>query len=226
MPRPVFRPVGEQPRLPAVLAIHGGSWVGGSKSLYGPQLARLAKAGYVVFAADYRLARPGAPSWPEALDDLRAAVRWIRVHADEYHVDPERIVALGSSAGGCLALLLGSLPARVRSGRGFQPGAGGRQLLRTVGPRSTRGQPKAQTRACLALHRASMTNIRRHFFLPRFAHQPRGPRSSSDAADPRHGRSMGTPRTVAQIEPSSRRGRCQPSACWLCPGPGTGSSSW
>ena len=110
VPRPIFRPPGKQPRLPAVLAIHGGSWIGGSKSLYGPQLARLAQAGYVVFAADYRLAKPGAPSWPEALDDLRAAVRWIRVHADEYHVDPERIVALGSSAGGCLALLLGSLP--------------------------------------------------------------------------------------------------------------------
>jgi acetyl esterase/lipase len=83
VPHPNFRPPGKQPRLPAVLAIHGGSWVGGSKSLYGPQLAPLAKAGYVVFAADYRLARPGAPSWPQALDDLRAAVRWIRVHADE-----------------------------------------------------------------------------------------------------------------------------------------------
>jgi acetyl esterase/lipase len=111
VPRPIFRPAGKQPRLPAVLAIHGGSWVGGSKSGYGPQLARLVKAGYVVFVADYRLARPGAPSWPEALDDLRAAVRWIRVHADEFHVDPGRIVALGSSAGGSLALLLGSLPA-------------------------------------------------------------------------------------------------------------------
>jgi acetyl esterase/lipase len=110
IPRPVFRPVGGRIRLPAVLAIHGGSWVGGSKSLYGPQLARLANAGYVVFAADYRLAKPGAPGWPEALDDLRAAVRWIRIHADEFHVDPGRIVALGSSAGGCLALLLGSLP--------------------------------------------------------------------------------------------------------------------
>ena len=50
--------------LPGVLAIHGGSWIGGSKSEYGPQLARLTRHGYVVFAADYRLARPGVPSWP------------------------------------------------------------------------------------------------------------------------------------------------------------------
>jgi acetyl esterase/lipase len=116
VPRPNFQPRGNQPRLPAVLAIPGGSWIGGSKSLYGPQLERLANAGYVVFAADYRLARLGAPSWPEALDDLRDAVRWIRVNADEYQVDPTRIVALGSSAGGCLALLLGSLPATALPG--------------------------------------------------------------------------------------------------------------
>ena len=50
--------------LPGVLAIHGGSWIGGSKSEYGPQLARLTRHGYVVFAADYQLARPGKPSWP------------------------------------------------------------------------------------------------------------------------------------------------------------------
>jgi acetyl esterase/lipase len=104
-------------RVPAVLAIHGGSWVGGSKAEYGPQLARLAQAGYVVFAADYRLARPGARSWPAALDDLRAAVRWIRVNADEFHVDPAKIVALGSSAGGCLALLLGGIPAPSDAGQ-------------------------------------------------------------------------------------------------------------
>jgi acetyl esterase/lipase len=93
-----------------VLAIHGGSWIGGSKSEYGPQVERLARHGYVVFVADYRLARPGLPSWPEVLDDLRESVRWIRLHADEYHVDPERIVAMGSSAGGHLAALLGTLP--------------------------------------------------------------------------------------------------------------------
>jgi acetyl esterase/lipase len=103
-------PSSDQSRYSAVLAIHGGSWIGGSKAEYGPRVARLARHGYVVFVADYRLARSGLPSWPEALDDLREAVRWIRIHADEYHVDPERIVALGSSAGGHLAALLGTFP--------------------------------------------------------------------------------------------------------------------
>jgi acetyl esterase/lipase len=100
----------ESDRYPAVLAIHGGSWVGGSKSIYGPQVARIAQAGFVVFVADYSLARPNEPSWPEVLEDLRSAVRWIRSHADGYRVDPYRIVAVGSGAGGHLAALLGTYP--------------------------------------------------------------------------------------------------------------------
>jgi acetyl esterase/lipase len=97
--------------FPAVLAIHGGSWMGGSKSTYGGQVARMAQAGYVVFVADYCLARPGEPSWPEVLEDLRSAVRWIRSHANEYHIDPARVVALGGGAGAHLAALLGTEPA-------------------------------------------------------------------------------------------------------------------
>jgi acetyl esterase/lipase len=103
---------------PAILAIHGGSWIGGSRRLFRPSLwnrhptaIRLAESGFVVVAADYRLARPGTPSWPEALDDLREAVRWIRRHAPELGVDPRRIAALGQSAGGHLAALLGTFPA-------------------------------------------------------------------------------------------------------------------
>ena len=96
--------------LPGVLAIHGGSWIGGSKSEYGPQLARLTRHGYVVFAADYQLARPGKPSWPGAIEDLREAIRWIRRHADKFLVDPNRLVVFGSGSGAHLALLLGTFP--------------------------------------------------------------------------------------------------------------------
>ena len=96
--------------LPGVLAIHGGSWIGGSKWEYGHQLARLTRHGYVVFAADYQLARPGVPSWPGALEDLREAVRWVRRHADEFLVDKNRLVAFGSGSGAHLALLLGTFP--------------------------------------------------------------------------------------------------------------------
>ncbi|MGC8638851.1 MAG: alpha/beta hydrolase fold domain-containing protein [Isosphaeraceae bacterium] len=106
----------ESPRRPGVLAIHGGSWIGGSKSEYGPQFVRLVEHGFVVFAADYKLARPGAAAWPDAFDDLREAVRWIRRHAEEFQVDPERLTALGSGAGGHLAALLGTADAETSDG--------------------------------------------------------------------------------------------------------------
>jgi acetyl esterase/lipase len=93
---------------PGVLAIHGGSWTGGSRYEYGAQVARLARYGQVVFVTDYFLARPGQPGWPAALGDLREAIRWIRRHAADYGVDPDRLVALGSGAGGHLAALLGT----------------------------------------------------------------------------------------------------------------------
>jgi acetyl esterase/lipase len=104
-------PSGERTRHPGVLAIHGGSWIGGSRAEYGPQVSRLVEHGHVVFVADYLLSRPDQPGWPGALEDLREAVRWIRRHADEFRVDPDRLIALGSGAGGHLAALLGtSLP--------------------------------------------------------------------------------------------------------------------
>jgi acetyl esterase/lipase len=99
---------------PAVLAIHGGGWRGGSKADYGRMAAVLAQRGYVVAAIDYRLSKPGAPSWPDNVADVRAAVRWLRRHAAEYGVNPGRIVAMGASAGGHLAALLGTLPEAPR----------------------------------------------------------------------------------------------------------------
>jgi acetyl esterase/lipase len=66
----------------------------------------MARYGVVVVSVDYRLSRPGAPTWPGNLDDVREAVRWVRHHADDYGVDPERIAVIGSSAGAHLALML------------------------------------------------------------------------------------------------------------------------
>lgn len=100
---------------PAILLVHGGSWVGGTRRLLRPgpgnprpMAIQLAESGFVVVAPDYRLARPGRASWPSALDDLREAVRWARHRADELGIDPDRIAAAGQSAGGHLAMLLGT----------------------------------------------------------------------------------------------------------------------
>jgi acetyl esterase/lipase len=105
----VYLPKGEAPPggWPAILAIHGGGWHGGNKGGYGQMAARLAQHGFVVVSPDYVLSRPGAPSWPDNLEDVREAVRWIR-RAKEINVNPRRIAALGASAGGHLAALLGT----------------------------------------------------------------------------------------------------------------------
>jgi acetyl esterase/lipase len=108
----VYMPVGTVPEggRAAVVAIHGGGWRGGSRRGYGPVAARLSQHGYVVFAVDYLLSGPGSPSWPGNFEDVREAVRWVRRHSSDYGVDPNRIAAMGASAGGHLAALLGTYP--------------------------------------------------------------------------------------------------------------------
>jgi acetyl esterase len=107
----VYSPPLRERLRPAVLLIHGGGFVGGSRTDADIISAarHLAQAGYVAFAIDYRLvdlAQPG-PVWPAPLDDVQRAVRWLRTQAPAYGVDPERIGAYGISAGAGLAAHLG-----------------------------------------------------------------------------------------------------------------------
>ena len=97
---------------PAIVVIHGGGWIEGDKSSFSTPMNRppgniidFAKLGFVAATVNYRLA--GEAPFPAALDDCKCAVRWLRAHASEYRIDPERIGAWGNSAGGHLALLLG-----------------------------------------------------------------------------------------------------------------------
>ena len=89
---------------PAIIAIHGGGWRGGDKS-WGEQVAEeFCGSGYVVFSINYRLA-PGAV-WPAQIEDCQAALAYIKANAATFRVDPNRIGALGVSAGGHLAAML------------------------------------------------------------------------------------------------------------------------
>jgi len=93
-------------KYPAVVAVHGGGWQGGSKSAYrfwGPWLAQ---RGYVVFSIDYRLVKPGKKMFPESVYDVKAAVQFVRSQAVELKVDPDRIALMGDSAGAHLAALV------------------------------------------------------------------------------------------------------------------------
>ena len=101
----LYRPAGAG-RHPAVVAVHGGGWQNGATDNYQYWGPWLAARGYVVFAPTYRLSRPGARSFPEAVQDVRAAVQFVRGDAEGLGVDPERIALMGDSAGGHLASLV------------------------------------------------------------------------------------------------------------------------
>ncbi len=96
---------------PGVLFIHGGGWSAGSRKQFSWHARELAKAGFVTASASYRLA-PAAP-YPAALDDCQYAMRWLRKHADEFFLDPARMGAFGSSAGGHLVACLGVRDTRL-----------------------------------------------------------------------------------------------------------------
>jgi len=101
----LYRPVGAK-SAPAVLLVHGGGWTGKDGRWQMTGIAKkLAKRGYVVLNVTYRL----APRWiyPAPVDDLKQAVKWMRVHAAEEGIDPQRISVFGYSAGGYLAALVG-----------------------------------------------------------------------------------------------------------------------
>lgn len=92
---------------PALVVVHGGGWRGGSRTVdvFQKMMTDYAKKGYVTINIDYRLT--GEAPFPACIEDVKCAVRWLRAHADEYGVDPERIGAYGHSAGAHLALMLG-----------------------------------------------------------------------------------------------------------------------
>jgi acetyl esterase/lipase len=90
---------------PAVLLVHGGGFRAGSKAGYIPLAIKLAERGYVAATVDYRLAP--ANQFPAAVEDVKAAVRFLRANAAKYGIDSGHIGALGGSAGGHLVLMLG-----------------------------------------------------------------------------------------------------------------------
>lgn len=102
IPADLYRPRPSEQLAPAVLLIHGGGWTGKDGRWQMEPIARhLAKRGYVVLNVTYRL----APKWiyPSPVEDMREAVKWLRAHAGEQGIDPERIAVFGYSAGGYLA---------------------------------------------------------------------------------------------------------------------------
>jgi len=99
-------PAREGEPLPVIVFVHGGGWRGGDKK-HGEVMLPFVESGeYAVASIGYRFTDEAI--WPAQIHDCKAAIRWLRAHAEQYNLDPARIGAVGMSAGGHLVAMLGT----------------------------------------------------------------------------------------------------------------------
>jgi acetyl esterase/lipase len=125
LPGDLYLPEGAGP-FPAMVVVHGGGWQQGTRTAYAGWGNYLANAGIALFAVDYRLCSKDKKSYPEAVQDVRAAVQYLRGSAADLKIDPKRIGLWGDSAGAHLASLValaGDSPAFAESTKGDPFGA-------------------------------------------------------------------------------------------------------
>ncbi|MDG2381507.1 MAG: alpha/beta hydrolase [Pirellulaceae bacterium] len=101
----LYVPDAELP-VPIIVWVHGGAWRQGSKRLSKARVREVVKHGYALASVEYRLSQEAL--FPAQIQDCKAAIRWLRAHARQYGLDPDRIGVWGSSAGGHLVALLGT----------------------------------------------------------------------------------------------------------------------
>lgn len=107
--------------IPCIVVIHGGGWRSGDKTRFAPIAAALAEQGFAAACIGYRLLPE--VEFPAPILDCKAAVRWVRAHATRYGIDPDRLGAIGGSAGGHLVAMLGtSAHLTALEGDGGNPG--------------------------------------------------------------------------------------------------------
>jgi len=101
--------VPEGQKAPALIVIHGGGFNDGDKRKYRELnfCTNAAKRGYLAMSINYKLRKSqGQVTWPQNIQDAKEAVRWLKLNSDRLKIDPERIGAIGGSAGGNVAAML------------------------------------------------------------------------------------------------------------------------
>lgn len=100
-------PKGLAQAVPAIVMIHGGGWMQGKRQDMTELMKRAAEHGYISATVSYRFAPKHR--FPAQVEDVKCAVRYLRAHGDELKIDPNRIGAMGISAGAHLSMMLGTL---------------------------------------------------------------------------------------------------------------------
>lgn len=101
----VLRQFEGQPKpLPVIFWFGGGGWMTVDHNVHLPNLVDFVRAGFVVVSVEYRNSNQAV--WPAQLEDAKAAIRYIKAHADNYQIDPAKVVVMGESAGGHLASMV------------------------------------------------------------------------------------------------------------------------
>jgi acetyl esterase/lipase len=114
--RPISPELAGPQGAPCVVVIHGGAWRMGDKSNHRDEIRRFADNGFVSATIQYRFA-PGY-QFPAQVEDVKCAIRFLRAHASDYGIDPNRIGAVGFSAGAHLSMMLATLDSETYAGQG------------------------------------------------------------------------------------------------------------
>ncbi len=114
----VFEPAGLKPtdHRPAIVFFFGGGWSGGNTNQFYQHAKAMSEQGMLAFSADYRVKSRNKTTPFECVKDGKSAIRWVREHAVELGIDPNRIVASGGSAGGHVAVCTGVIEGVVEAG--------------------------------------------------------------------------------------------------------------
>ena len=102
----LYYPEKSEKPVPLLIWIHGGAWRTGAKEGDVVPMLPLTAGGYAMASVEYRLSQEAV--FPAQIFDCKAAVRWLRANASKYNLDPAKFVAMGASAGGHLAALVGA----------------------------------------------------------------------------------------------------------------------
>lgn len=103
----IFLPTTSTAPFPVLMWIHGGGWKGGDKAEFKNtnRFTELRKRNYAIVVINYRLS--GEAKFPAQINDVKAAIRWVKANASTYSMNPDKIGVWGSSAGGHLSALAG-----------------------------------------------------------------------------------------------------------------------